>query len=65
MRGDITTAPRGAAGRRGKQRRAAGWRARLYPNAPGARFDLDYYLNRHNPNYTNTRPIIQISEIRL
>jgi uncharacterized protein (TIGR02118 family) len=97
----------------------------LYPNAPGARFDLDYYLSRHMPmvrdrcapacrgigvenglaggepgsappylaighltfdsvaafqqafgphaseiladipNYTNTRPIIQVSEIRL
>jgi len=97
----------------------------LYPNAPGARFDLDYYLSRHMPmvrdrcapacrsigvesglaggepgsappylaighltfdsaaafqqafgphaaeiladvpNYTNTRPIIQISDIKL
>jgi hypothetical protein len=29
----------------------------LYPNSPGAKFDI--------PNYTNTQPVLQISQITL
>jgi len=35
----------------------------MYPNSSNATFDIDYYCDI--PNYTNTQPQIQISEVKL
>jgi hypothetical protein len=53
----------------------------LYPNKPGSRFDIDYYIGTHMPlamwgpaaaelqadipRYTDVAPIIQFNEVKL
>lgn len=47
----------------------------LYPNTPGSRFDVEYYVNKHMPraielqgdipNYTDVSALIQVNEVLL
>ena len=45
----------------------------LYPNSAGGRFDIAYYVDKHMPmvrqgdipNFTNTQPTVQVSEVKL